>query len=603
MDVSIFLKELKKIVEDKPTYYIHLLKQQKFNFLLTYIELCTPLLQDKIYTLATKVYWVLNKIKEFPKCPICGKKYENLNVLSVSHGYRNTTCKDKKCNRELAKLKSKNTIKLKYGVDSVFKIEQVKNKIKNTMFEKYGVYVPLKNKNILNKAKETCIIKYGINNVMKNYEVKQKAKQTCIEKYGVDNYSKTEEFKEKAKQTCIEKYGVDNYSKTNEYKEKTKQTCIEKYGVNNYSKTEEYKNNIKILRRKKLLDKIKNNKNVQLLSNDSIFLNDEKFNNIYTWKCLKCGNIYKKYFSFDQLYRNDSPAICTKCYPKQLGSIGQMEVNNYIKSLTNLKVNVNVRSIIRPFELDIYIPEKKLAIEYDGLYYHSENNNKDKNYHLNKTELCEKQGIQLIHIFENEWLTKQEIVKSRLKNILGQFDKTIYARSCYIKEINNEISKNFLNENHIQGAINAKINIGLFKDDMLVSLMTFSKCRFSKKYEYEMVRFCSKLNYHVVGSASKLLKYFEEKYQPKSIVSYADRRWSVGNLYKKLGFNLENISGPNYWYFGKQRVLLNRLNFQKHKLKSILKKFDENLTEQENMYLNGYSKIFDCGNLVFVKNF
>ena len=120
-----------------------------------------------------------------------------------------------------------------------------------------------------------------------------------------------------------------------------------------------------------------------------------------------------------------------------------------------------------------------------------------------------------------------------------------------------------------------------------------------------MIRFCSKLNYHVIGAAGKLLKYFEEKYQPKSIVSYADRRWSTGNLYKKLGFKLENISGPNYWYFllNDNRTIFSRVVFQKHKQEKLLKYFDKNLTEEQNMYNNNYSKIFDCGNLVFVKTY
>lgn len=133
--------------------------------------------------------------------------------------------------------------------------------------------------------------------------------------------------------------------------------------------------------------------------------------------------------------------------------------------------------------------------------------------------------------------------------------------------------------------------------------MSFSKPRFSNKYEYELIRFCSKLNYHVIGAAGKLLKYFEKTYQPKSIVSYAYRRWSTSDIYKILKFEKVNESKPNYWYWKDQFKLFNRIEFQKHKLKNVLEKFDENLSEYENMKNNGYFRIFDCGNLVFVKTY
>ena len=131
--------------------------------------------------------------------------------------------------------------------------------------------------------------------------------------------------------------------------------------------------------------------------------------------------------------------------------------------------------------------------------------------------------------------------------------------------------------------------------------MTFGKCRFDKKHEWEMLRFCSKLGYHVPGAASRLLKYFEMTYKPKSLVSYADRRWSQGKLYKVLGFKLNHISAPNYYYLTPFNTLESRIKYQKHKLKNILEKYDENLSEVENMKNNKYFRIFDCGNLVYEK--
>ncbi len=144
------------------------------------------------------------------------------------------------------------------------------------------------------------------------------------------------------------------------------------------------------------------------------------------------------------------------------------------------------------------------------------------------------------------------------------------------------------------------IKLGLFHQDELVAVMTFGKPRFNKNYEYELIRYAT--SKHVIGGASKLLKYFERKFNPKSIITYADRRFSQGNMYYKLGFNYLNLAPANYWWINSTN-LYNRYQTQKHKLKTLLKKFDENLSESENMFLNHFNKIYDCGNLVFIKDF
>ena len=195
-------------------------------------------------------------------------------------------------------------------------------------------------------------------------------------------------------------------------------------------------------------------------------------------------------------------------------------------------------------------------------------------------------------------------MKSRLKNLLGIYDATVYARKCKVREVTSKESKIFQEANHIQGACNSSVNLGLYFNNELISLMTFGKCRFNKNYEWELLRFCNKLGYHVPGSAGKLLKHFEKTYNPKSLISYADRRWSIGKLYDALGFTLDHISRPNYWYYKNgDYELKSRVNFQKHKLKDKLEKFDPKLSESENMKNNGYLKIYDCGNLVYVKTY
>lgn len=277
------------------------------------------------------------------------------------------------------------------------------------------------------------------------------------------------------------------------------------------------------------------------------------------------------------------------------------ELSEYIKTL-NVSYEQN-RSVLRGKELDAYIPNKNIAFEFDGLYWHNELF-KDIDYHLKKTEDCEKQGIQLIHIFEDEWICKNHIVKSRIKSLLGIIDKKIYARECIIKELPFSVYKSFMNDNHIQGNVTAKYRYGLFYDDVLVCAMSFSNLRKSlgSTYvdgEFELVRFCNKLNTVVVGGASKLLKHFIKEIHPSKIISYADRRWSNGNLYEKLGFIHIRNSKPSYFYIlNGQRY--NRFAFRKDVL--VKEGYNASKSEHEIMLERKIYRIYDCGTMVYELN-
>ena len=291
---------------------------------------------------------------------------------------------------------------------------------------------------------------------------------------------------------------------------------------------------------------------------------------------------------------------CCKC-----GQQNSKQENNIKKYLNDLNINYieNERNVLSGKEIDIYVPVHKLGIEFDGLFWHSDVY-KDKNYHLNKTKECEEKNIQLLHIFEDEWLNKQEIVKSIIRSKLNIIENKIYARKCKIKEINSNTCIEFLNTNHIQGNINAKIKIGLYYNNELVSVMIFGKKRVAMgnkiivDNEYEMLRFCNKLNTQVIGGASKLLNYFKKTYNPKSILTFADRRYSNGNLYKQLGFKFIGNTQPNYWYFKKNGITrYHRFGFRKNIL--ITEGFDPNKTERQIMNERGYFRIYDCGHMKF----
>lgn len=439
-------------------------------------------------------------------------------------------------------------------------------------------------------------------------EAKEKA---LMEKYGVINVGQLQSIKNKVKETNLQRYGVDNAAKRKEIQEKIAQTNLKRYGVRNPFQLEEVKAKVKIINQseernvkiRKSWNKRAADYRINLLAKCNLeFLPEFKYERMRVnntgWletklRCTKCNKIFNYKFNSDK----DLSRACPYCHPFSQ-SKPEEDIVNFIKTCGLKEVITNNRSLIHPQELDIYIPSKNLAIEYNGLYWHSETCGKDKNYHLNKTKLCAEKGVQLIHIFEDEWIKKQQIVKSRLKHLLGLTPYKIAARKCEVRLVKNKIASNFLDKYHIQGSINSSINLGLFYKNKLVALMTFGKSRFNKNYEYELLRYCSVFNFSIVGGASKLFSYFIKKYNPTSVISYADRRWSNGNLYKQLGFNELKSSSPAYFYVY-EGVRCNRIKFQKHKLSNILEFFDPDLSEFENMMLNRYHRVWDCGNLCF----
>ena len=277
--------------------------------------------------------------------------------------------------------------------------------------------------------------------------------------------------------------------------------------------------------------------------------------------------------------------------------------NEIYDFISNMGFNTikNDREILKPKEIDIYLKDLNIGIEFNGVYWHSDKF-VDDDYHVNKTNKANSLGVELIQIFQDEWVNKKDIVKSILKNRLNLNDSVIYARKCTIKEIKPKTSREFLNKNHIQGNVNASVKIGLYHDGELISVMTFGKNRRSLgqrhvEGEWEMLRFCNKLNTSVVGGASRLYKYFIKIHKPKKITSYSDKRYFNGGVYEKLGFTHIKDTKPNYFYVVKTERK-NRFNYRKDVLVS--EGYDENKTEKQIMRERGYNRIYDCGNKKWV---
>ena len=288
----------------------------------------------------------------------------------------------------------------------------------------------------------------------------------------------------------------------------------------------------------------------------------------------------------------------------------------------NIKYIYNDRNLIKPLEIDILVPDFNFGIEHNGLVFHSFGKNSwgaldnyhslDKRRHLDKTIKVEEQGFQLFHIREDHLLCpiKKEIWKSVLLNKCGISTK-IHARKLQVVNLNNhqDFVKDYLEENHLQGNCPSSIKLGLQdpKTGIVYSIMTFGKSRFDKNIEYELLRFCNLKYHNVRGAASKLMSAFEKYYKPDSIVSYANRDWSQGNLYKAIGFNYSHTAEPNYIYTDFNFNIIKRQQVQKHKLKNFLESrnqvFVENLSERDNMINNNYRIYYDTGNLVYHKKY
>ena len=282
-----------------------------------------------------------------------------------------------------------------------------------------------------------------------------------------------------------------------------------------------------------------------------------------------------------------------------------LEIIDFIKSFYTKEILIDKRGVIGSLELDIYLPEDNLAIEYNGLYSHYYRPNelsfsaqKGPKYHITKTENCENNNIQLIHILSNQWLENKSLWKSFIKNKLGYTENKVYARNCDIRSVSTYDKNIFLDKNHIQGNAKSTFRYGLYFNDELVSLITFGKPRYNKECKWELIRFCNKQNYNVVGGFSKLLKYFRKNH-PGSIVTYANRMYSNGNLYKNNGFSLIKINKPSYWYIDKNcSTIIHKSNLRKNKLLKLLNvptKTERQLSEEL-----GYNIIWDCGTKTYI---
>ena len=597
-------------------------------------ELCDYL--EKTYPglpFSEKVYWYMLDIHEHPTCPKCGKPTTFINVTKGYHTYCSLKCAGldnveksrKTCeerygdpnynNRE----KSKKTCMSKYGHEHANQSEQVKTKIKSTIVERYGA-VGFASEQINSKIKQTIIDRYGTEcpNELKeiqdktrttksnkygdpNYNNKDKRNQTNLSRYGVINTFQAEQFKEKSRQTMMDRYGVEYSHQSEQILQKARQNSRAKYGVDYPAQAECVKNKIRKSNRAHIIN---NHNNILDITDDGLLVCncphpgcDKCSEKCYQISCL---NYYsRKAFGIEP---------CTRLLP--VGPIRNSDtaIEKFVKNILddhNIEYVCNDRTLISPLELDIYIPSHNIAIECNGVFWHS-SHIKPSNYHMDKWKRCNELGIQLITIWEDQIIHHPDIIKSVLLSKLGIYNEKFGARHCVVKEIESSKCVDFLTHNHIQGRTNASVHLGLYRGVELYGVLTFSnksKLSGSKQVNsgvWELSRFCTKLGTTITGGFSKMLKYFINHYNPKSISSFSSNDISNGNVYKLNGFKQVGESTSSYWYVNKTSFIrYHRTSFTKSRLKQLGYDIDGK-KESEIMESLPYHKIYDSGHTKYI---
>jgi hypothetical protein len=530
---------------------------------------------------------IFNLDGKIPVCKYCSKDldFNNLsNNRKISYYHPECKVKDRISKIDFSKScvnRSKTNIE-RYGTNN-FVNEYSILKAKNTKFEKYG------NENYVNieKAKETKLQKYG----NENYRNNDKIIKTNIERYGVSNPFSSNDIIEKSTITLNERYGGRGLA-SSVIAEKIKSSNIERYGVDNIRKKESVNKRSVLLKQKNhfteevydsLINKLDSLYN-EWLSDDSLTIT--KLSLKYKIDKRTLLQHFKK--SDYKIYRKDN----------KIRSSGEREMINIIKSIDeNIVIKIADRSILDGKEIDIWLPEYNLGIEYNGSYWHREEKVGDK--HFIKTKMAKDKGIHLMHIFDFDLENNYDKIKDIIRTKLGKNTNIVYARKCKVKEIDYKEVKEFCNLYHIQGYAKSSIKLGLFYNDELIQIMTFGKPRFNKNYQYELIRLCNKANYTIIGGSEKIYKFFINNYNVKNVISYCDSRFFDGFVYNKIGMHFIKHLEPSYfWSNGVDQIS----RYKSMKFRLVNEGYSKELTEDEIMYSRGYYKILDSGQYVFSTN-
>lgn len=518
------------------------------------------------------------------------QRCSSMNFVSFSIGYR--TCKKgcpcyvQQVSRAVSKSKSlatpedrariadkrKQTNISRYGVENQSQLPEIVDKIKTSLINR----TEDQRAQTIIKTKTTTRVRYGVDNVMQNPQIRDR-------NHADRDYKSAAE---KAANSKLNKYGVKGYNNI----AKIKKTLLERYGVDNPSHLTTIRQQISKSLRAKYVVRHQTTYAMTPLFDESEY----KVLTKQPWMCKKCGSVIQGYPHNGQFTR------CTTCNPYTVSSI-ELELREFLTD-NGIAFVTNKRDIIPPKELDIYMPAYNLAIEMCGTYWHRESVGKTRSYHVNKLNKCHNNGIRLLTLFSDQWETRKDIVKSRILTLIHQTRYKTFARKCKVAVIPHNVATQFMEDNHCQRSVKSAYSYGL-TDHMgnLVAVMQFSKSRFEVDV-FEMTRYAVLPHWVVIGGASKLFAYFVDSVNPATVVSYSDNCWGYTEFYGRLGFTKISNGSPgySYIYLNTPAVRINRMRFQKHKLKNMIATYDPTMTEYQNMQLAGYDRVWDCGHTKWV---
>lgn len=575
-----YLKSLKS--------YSFLIRSDRYTDIVAYVNETTSFLPETPTAWSLRVKCVVNDIIEMPKCPVCD---QDRSILSTGLDFSNT-CGDKACINHMRKTTGIQTNLKKWGHEYPNQADEVKEKKKNTSMQRYGVEHYTQTEEYRLSAKGISppddVREKRADSLRKVFyergkEIQQKRVETNIKRYGVEYTSQLPSNREKAKQTHIANHGTHYLTS-----EKAKRDRIAAFGCENYFATDEFK------RRIKEHNQAKSGTNHHLQSNemyqkliDKDWLLAQYQDRTIVDIADEINTTPSTVWNYLELY-----GVEVSIHAADKVSFGEREICQYLDSL-EVEYLTSVRDVISPLELDIYVPDRKIAIEFNGIYWHTDRF-RDKKYHQNKALRCMERGIQLIHVWEDDWHRNRDVVKKKIAAKFGQVDR-VYARKTGVVIPSISEVRKLYEENHLQGFVRASVHIGLEYDGKLVACASFHNM---KDGVWDLNRFASSVQ--VVGGFSKILSYFEKSYEWKTIITYAHLDYSHGGMYNTTGFVMDKITSPGMWYV-KGSVRYQRERFMKHRLAGVLDHFDPSLTERENMLNGGYRQLHDAGSIKFIK--
>lgn len=607
MDKETFIilrdKLLQQLITDKKVIFDNNKNKYKLRTTAKYIlknyECCSLLVECcQTQTFNELKYCLFNKNTPFEHvCPICGKQ-------SKFNGVQyNVTCRDKKCLCELLLQNDKishmhDLIKQNYlNGNKEFKpveigyiekhhvlfgsqVEGWHDKLVNT----WKKWTPEQKENRKKKLIATCRQKYGCDFSQQNPDIKKKQIDTW-------NNKTEEELKTKNQKrqiTTIARYGVDHIMKSQTVLENVKQRHFKENGYYHWIQ-----------------------KNIE---HKDIYFDDNRFKEYVIGEFKNNNNTRIKKSILDKFFNVNVLARCKELHLMKYIEVFTSKLEEKFKNLfteNNIAYSWRNRRIVdgpngksHCYELDFFLPDYNIAIEINDISTHNSIYRSTQpygiNYHVYKTQNCKEKGIRLIHIWEWEIQKDFDKVSKWLLNVLNSNKDRVFARKCELKLVAKNEEKQFLTNYHLQGYQKSDLCLGLYYNNELVQLMSFSKPRFSNKYQYELLRLCSKYNINIIGGANKLFKHFIKNYAPTSIISYCDYSKFTGAVYEQIGMKFVKLTKPNIVYCNYEMDVVNESILMKYGIDKLLKtNYGKGTNNRELIMKHGYLPIHNCGNIVY----